>query len=432
MINSRQLRSFTQGLGLGAATGALALAIAFVLTVVATQAAQAQTYQVLYNFTGAQDGAFPEAGVTMDVGGNLYGTAFVGGYKGGNCSGTNGCGTVYKLTHKGSGWIFNLLYTFTGGSDGTIPGARVIFGPNGTLFSTTARGGSGVCSNHGCGTVFNLRPPATACKSALCPWSETVLYSFAGPPDGATPDGEVAFDQGGNMYGTSVNGGSSGDGTVWELTPSGSGWMESVLYSFSGNDGAHPFSELVFDSSGNLYGTTSAGGAYGYGVVFKLTSSGSGWTENVLYSFAGGSDGGTPYAGVTFDQAGNLYGATSDGGTGGGGTVFKLTPSGGGWTYSLLLSFTGATQCGPVASLTIGSGGLYGTTYCDGAYGFGSVFQLASSDGSGTYKDLYDFTGGLDGAGPISTVLIDKAGKLYGTAQYGGQYSDGVVWEITP
>src|SRR5271165_452834 len=168
MNNLRQLRSLTPGLSVGVATVTLPLAIVFVLAVVASQAAQAQTFNVLHTFTGGNDGGNPSAGVTGKAG-NLYGTTFAGGDL--SCNGGHGCGTVYQMKHVGSGWTFNSLYTFTGGSDGAIPTAPVVFGPDGALYSTTEFGSSS-------GNVFKLRPSATACKTALCPWSENVLYTF--------------------------------------------------------------------------------------------------------------------------------------------------------------------------------------------------------------------------------------------------------------
>src|SRR5271165_6140847 len=170
MANPRQLRNLIFSLSLGAATAALA--IAFLLIVVASQPAQAQTFNVIHTFTGAMDGRYPYAGVTLDKAGNLYGTAY--GYPG-------SYGTVYQLKYKNSNWTFNPLYTFTGGKDGAYPRARVIFGANGTLYGTTYEGGTGY------GTVFNLRPQARACTAALCPWTETVLYAFKGGADGAYP-----------------------------------------------------------------------------------------------------------------------------------------------------------------------------------------------------------------------------------------------------
>ncbi len=394
------------------------LAIAFALTVVVAQSAQAQTFNVIYTFTDRQDGAFPYAGVTLDKAGNLYGTAFYGGA---------GYGTVYQLRHNGSGWIVNPLYSFTGGSDGANPYARVIFGPNGTLYGTTNMGG------YGYGTVFNLRPKPTACLTSRCPWGETVLYAFKGG-DGAFPKyGDLLFDQAGNIYGTTHDGGTSGLGTVYELMPSGSGYTESVLYSFaSSNDGTNPFNGVIFDNGGDLYGTTGYGGLSIFGTVFELTRSGPGWTENVLYSFLGPTDGAYPLAGLIFDQSGNLYGATTDRGTGGGGTVFELTPSSGTWTYSLVYSFTGGAECGPAGTLVMdGAGNLYGTTVCDGAHGKGSVFRLTPSNNGWTYTSLHDFTGGNDGANPSSNVVFDASGNLYGT-NLGGSLGYGVVWEITP
>ena len=166
-----------------------------------------------------------------------------------------------------------------------------------------------------------------------------------------------------------------------------------------------------------------------------MTPSGSGWIENVIYNFRDGTDGGYPYAGLIVDQSGNLYGTTTDAGTGGGGTVFELSPSGGGWTYSVLYSIAGpfGYQCGPAWALVMDVGGnLYGTTQCDGASGRGNVFKLTPSNGSWTYTSLYDFTGGSDGWLPLSSVVFDANGNLYGTAAAGGADDKGVVWEITP
>ena len=423
MTNLRQLRSLTLSLSVGAATGALALAIVFMLTVVVGQAAHAQSFQVLYTFAGGNDGAGPYAGLTMDRGGNLYGTTHSGN------SGTN-WGDVYEVKHKGSGWIFNPLGVF----DGTLS-ARVIFGPDGLLYSTSPNN----IAEYYYGYVFSMSPGVNACKSAICPWKATVLYAFSGGADGGSPRyGDLIFDQAGNMYGTTPSGG-SGNGVVYEMMHSGPTWTEQPMYTFSGPDGAQPFAGLIFDNAGNLYGTTSRGGAYGYGTVFELSPTGNGWTEKVLYSFQNGSDGSYLIGGLIFDQSGNLYGATDNGGSGGGGTVFELTPSGGSWTYNLLYSFTGGAQCGPRATLVMdGLGNLYGTTFCDGADNKGSVFKLTPSSPYWTYTSLHDFTGGSDGSGPISNVIFDTPGNLYGTASTGGNKSNcgnngcGVVWEITP
>ena len=199
--------------------------------------------------------------------------------------------------------------------------------------------------------------------------------------------GDVTFDPASNIYDTTYSGG-SGYGIVYQLTPSAGGWTENILHSFGYGDGAYPYSHVIRDSAGNLYGTTWGGGANDGGTVFELTPSGSGWTHTVLYSFQPASDGGNPYSGVMFDSSGNLYGATSSGGSGGGGTVFELTPAGNGtWTYSLIYSFTGTNDCGPQNNLTMDqAGNLYGTTYCDGANQAGQCFQ---ADTVGQRLDLH-------------------------------------------
>ena len=419
-------------------TAALALAIVLALTLVLAQSARAQTYQVIHNFTGGKDGLIPETGLTIDKAGNLYGTTIAGGGAGG------GYGTVFKLTHKNSGWVFTPLYSFAGGNDGADPQARVVFGPDGSLYGTTAEGGGGNgCGGQGCGTVFRLRPASTACKTALCPWSETVLYKFTGALDGGEPYGAVTFDKAGNIYGTTAQGGpQSGNcflgscGTVYKLTPANGSWTESVLYSFAGgNDGQWPVGSVIFDGAGNLYGSTNGGGpyggSYGYGTVFQLAPSGSGWAENILYAFHGGSDGQAPLDSPILDESGNLYGTNAGGGTGGGGTVYQLTPSNGNWTLTTLYGFTGSA--GPYGGVIMdAAGNLYGTTQLDGAYGQGSAFKLTPSSGSWTYTSLHDFTGGSDGGLPGCTLTFDASGNLYGTTTEGGANQYGVVFEITP
>src|SRR5271157_4603021 len=430
MKYSAQHRSWTRNLSSWAALAALPIAIMFVLMATA-QSAQAQTFKVLYSFTGAADGAEPVAGLAIDRAGNLYGTASIGG------SGFDG--TVFKLHQAGSGWMFNVLYSFEGG-DGSLPMA-VSFGPDGTLYGTTLNGGTGE------GVVFNLKPQASPCKTALCPWAETVLYRFKGGTDGEFPFSGAAFDQAGNIYGTTYQGGGNncqhnGCGTVYKLTRS-DGWAESVLYSFTGgSDGSKPIAGVTLDQTGNLYGTASFAGSLHYGVVFQLAPSGGGWTENVLYAFEGGSDGAAPYAGLILDGLGNLYGASSIDGSGGGGAALQLTPSNGSWTFSVLYDFVGGQNyqpSGPAANLTMDkAGNLYGATYRGGStncggYGCGTVFKLTPSSGGWSYSVLHVFTGTADdGANPQCALVFDQNGKLYGTTASGGANGVGTVFEITP
>ncbi len=306
------------------------IVVAALLAILPT--AQAQTFTVLHNFTAGTDGAYPEAGVTVGPSGAVYGTARSGG--------TTGSGTVFKLSQVNSTWVFTPLYEFTGKSDGAYPIGGVVFGPDGALYGTTQQGGY---KNHG--TVFVLRPPSTICRSITCYWNETVLHTFTGSPDGFNPWVEnLIFDPAGNIYGTTTNGGEYGGGTAFELTPSGGGqYTESILHDFGKDqDAAYPFAGMVFDSAGNLYGTTGNGGTgrgcdYGCGTAYQLVPSAEGWAENVLVSFDLGSAGLAgayyPYSPLVIDGSGNLYGTTIysssvylDG------IVFKLAPSGGGFS----------------------------------------------------------------------------------------------------
>jgi uncharacterized repeat protein (TIGR03803 family) len=394
-----------------------------VLAALLTHAAQAQTFTLLHSFTGAGDGTEPLSGLTMDQAGRLYGTTYGSEY-----GGSSGFGTVYRLTHSGSGRILTTLYTFRGGSDGANPLARVVFGPDGTLYGTTSAGGDG--GSGGYGTVFNLRPPAVACRTAQCPWTETVLYRFTGGSDGASPsygDGPV-FDRAGNLYATTLSGGAYGCGVVFKLSRSGNDWTESVLWSFSGgNDGGDPFSGVILDHAGNLYGTTAYGGTEASGVVYELSPSGSGWTQKILYNFTG-EDNGPPVGGLIMDADGNLYGTT--GAFLGGGEAYELGLVDGSWTMLRRQVFSAYE--GPFDAPTLdASGNLYGTSSFSG--GDGEVFKLIPSQGGWNYLRLHVFTGGEnDGYDPIGGLLLDAGGNVYGTASGGGVDGQGTVFEITP
>jgi uncharacterized repeat protein (TIGR03803 family) len=409
----------------------VALALLAVLGMIGP-AAQAQTLSVLHSFTYGSDGAVPVDGLTMDALGNLYGTASEGG--------DYGVGTVFKLAYRNSGWVFASLYSFKGGIDGAQPVAPVVIGPNNSLYGTTYLGGLQQCdgARYACGTVFNLRPPAHATGSVMGGWGKTPVYVFPGGTDGAQPFSGLSFDSSGNMYGTTYSGGTAGVGTVYQITPFGSGWVESVIYSFDNGGDSNaclPYAGVVIDAAGNLYGTASACGMNGYGSVYMLTPSAGGWTETPLYEFTGGADGKIPHGGLLLDAAGNLYGTTTSGGAGLGGTVFELTQSGGSWIFQTIYSINGCFLCGPTRALTMDqAGNLYGTTFQDGAYGYGNVFELTPSDGGWNYTSIHDFDGPFSpgGGNPYTTVTIDSSGNLYGTTSEWGHDGYGVVWEITP
>jgi uncharacterized repeat protein (TIGR03803 family) len=433
MTSSAQRKGWTLNLSFRPAIAALAAAIAFGLTVGAAQSARAQTFTVLHAFTGGADGSTPQGvGLTMDAAGNLYGGAAYGGQTG-QCSYQGSCGAIYKLSRKGSGWIFNTLYEFTG-SDGEQPDAPLVFGPDGALYSTTYYGGSYFCIDGGCGVVYSLRPPATPCKSTDCPWTETVLHQFTAEVDGARPAfGALTFDKSGNIYGTTTVGGQNPPyaGDVFELTRSGSQWSLNVLHTFTGQlDGGTPWSGVVFDTAGNLYGSTAGGGANGGGTAFQLTPSGENWTLTTIYPFSPDIEGNSAFCNLLLDSSGNLWGTTRNGGSGGAGTAFELTPSRGSWGLNLLYSF--AQYRGSQTALIMDKqGNLYGTLVEGGKYGSGAVFKLTPSDDGWTYTSLHDFYG-TDGYWPMGQIVMDGNGNLYGTASEGGPYKYGVVWEITP
>lgn len=414
----------------------LAIVLAHALS---TAPALGQTLAVLHDFTGAGDGGNPDAGLTVDAAGNLYGNASIGGA---------GHGLVFKLTHKNSAWILTPLYVFQGGNDGAMPFGGLSFGPDGALYGTTQYGGGGPCYNGfvGCGTVFKLTPPASICHTTSCPWTETVLYRFQGQPDASYPTSNLIFDQAGNIYGTSNEGGTSGAGTVYELTNSGGNWSESILYSFKGwlgQDGASPRAGVIFDAAGNLYGTTPQGGtgcgSPGCGTVYELSPSQSGWVETLLYNPPGWPNPAFTYGGVIFGPAGILYGTTVGGGSNMVGTVYQLAMRQGAWAATTLYSFPGPYGDGPYAALAKDSAGNFcGTTVEDGSHGCGQVFQFSRSGNNWVFTDLHDFFG-FDGCYEYDTVAFDAAGNMYGTSYAGGTYTCfaggggcGTVWEITP
>jgi uncharacterized repeat protein (TIGR03803 family) len=331
----------------------------------------------IYAFNGPPDGFDPQGNLTLDSAGNLYGTTVYGGANKTACNG-HGCGTVFKLappTSKGGSWTETILYSFTGGDDGANPQAGVILDSVGNLYGTTENGGSLAR-----GTVFELSPGQDGV------WAEVVLYTYGMDEGGGIPLGGVVFDGSGNLYCTASTGGPEGGGTVFELSPGlGGSWTYALLYGFDAsngsNDGIGPGDGVVFDAAGDLYGTTMQGGNFGFGTVFELTPSAGSWSETILYSFAGGNDGASPMASLVLDAAGNLDGTTfAGGGKGNPGTVFRLTPGAGGrWTEGVFaLPSNGSLGYQPSAPLLLdGAGHAYGTTVAGGVAGRGVIFRIA-------------------------------------------------------
>lgn len=359
-------------------------------------AAQEQTYTVLHSFAGSPtDGALPFDSGSLVWRGNLYGTAFLGG--------ASNNGVVFKLGPTGKETV---LHSFAGSpTDGAFPVAGLIRDKTGNFYGTTRFGGASDF-----GTVFKLDSTG----------KETVLYSFTGGADGGDLQAGVVRDSAGNLYGTTIEGGTFGVGVVFKLDPTGN---ETVLYNFTGSaDGALPYARLVRDEAGNLYGTAISGGTTGNGVVFKVDPSG---TETVLYSFTGGTDGALPEAGLIRDIKGNLYGATAYGGLGCG-VVFKLDSTG---NETVLYTFTcGADGAQPRAGLLRDkAGNLYGTTESGGNSNSGVVFKL---DITGEETVLHTFTG-PDGLQVDAGLVRDPKGNLYGTTVGGGASGDGVVFKLT-
>ncbi len=404
--------------------------LAGVLTVVTTQPAQAQTYQVIHNFGGLVDGAKPLAGVTIDQAGNLYGTTYGGGAHGG----LQGYGVVYKLALRGSSWLLTPLYNFQAGQDGAYPTAPPVIASNGVFYGNTRGGaGRGCYQGIGCGTLYELQPMAGICGRVQCYWNESVLYRFTGSADGGNPVGTLTLDASGNTYGATFDGGDTGAGVAFELAQSAGTWTQHVIYSFdTPSDGLQPSSTLTFDASGNLFGTAGSGGAHNFGTIYKLVPGGLfGWSISDLFDF----DETLYRAGdLLRDNDGNFFGATGSGGEFGNGAVFELSPAGGGWSLQVIYSFaqSGIGPGGGSLAMDV-AGNLYGTTTYQGAFHFGTVFELSPSNGSWIYTDLHDFTGGPgDGCNPYGGLSLDRNGNLFGTTYNCGTTDNGVVWEITP
>ncbi|MGA8534920.1 MAG: choice-of-anchor tandem repeat GloVer-containing protein [Candidatus Tumulicola sp.] len=411
----------------------------------------------IYEFKGAPDGGNPYAGLLAGNNGEFYGTTNAGGAKG-----PSGLvdGTVYEVSSTGTERV---LYSFQGGSDGAGTEAGVIAGQNGVLLGVTDYGGGATACTGGCGTVYALTPSGSN-------YTERVLYPFGGGSDGAIPLGTLVMDKSGALYGTTNSGGTgctgtpsgvTGCGTVFKLTPAGSGYTEKVLYKFKGgNDGAFPKAALIADSSGALYGTTQFGGGTSgcstspsgdtsCGIAFKVTASGH---ETVIYRFQGGTnDGGNPRSALLAGKNGALFGATvfygssTACGSSGCGTVFELARAKKGYTEKVIYNFgsiskDAARPDDPNGLYADASGDLFGTASLNLApkCACGAVFELTPSGSGYTETVLHDFTGTSNGARLTGSITADSSGTLYGTTFTGGKKVKscgggcGVVFKVAP
>lgn len=361
-----------------------------------THGAGGWSESVLYIFctdNKCTDGATPSGGMIVDAKGNLYGATANGGtYSQGGCSNLGlGCGTAFELSpNSGGGWTENVLYSFQGGAGAGDPNGGLVFDSSGNLYGTNYASGNccRLVFGWGAGAVFQLSPGTGQ-------WSEGVLHDFcslSSCSDGNASMAGLIWGKDGSLYGTTAYGGSNsfpceglGCGTVFQLAQSGGKWKETLLHTFTGRDGAQPMAGLTPDRNGNLYGTTSVDGAFGFGTVFKLSQSGSRWHSQTLYNFRTGSYYGSFATRPVFDKAGNLYGTIWSGGTG---------------------SCEGVA-CGLVYKLTRGAHGKW------------------------KYSVIHQFSGS-DGGFPNTDLMLDRRGNLYGATEIGGAAGDGVVFEITP
>jgi uncharacterized repeat protein (TIGR03803 family) len=397
-MGKTQQRRIAQMIFSGAA---LMLAVVFGFGAGTVQSAQGQTLHVLYNFGGSSDGGDPYASLIRDAAGNLYSTFGYGG-------GTSFSGGVFKVAPDGTETV---LYSFTGGADGAFPEAGLIRDNAGNLYGTTTQGGS-----DNIGVVFKVDPNGT----------ETVLHSFTGGADGVIPVGGLLRDAAGNLYGTTSQGGTSNDGILFKISPSG---KETILHTFTGSakDGKYPsYTSLLTDAEGNLYGVTEEGGSADGGILYKLSKTGK---LTILHSFTGGTTDGCNVLGTPFrDAAGNFYGTTSSCGTDNLGTVWKVNKYG---KEKVLHSFAGGTSDGeyPLAGVIMDAdGNLWGNTETGGAANFGTVYKIGKS---GQYTLVHSFDG-ADGKYPYGSFAQNAKGTIFGSALNGGTIGYGTVWKIIP
>ena len=404
-----------------------AVAVVLMIGLLPPTAWGAAKCKVLHSFGSGKDGSGPFGPPLLDGGGNLYGTTAAGGT--GQCS-DYGCGTVYELTPRAHGtWKESILHSFKAGNDGAIPWSNLVSDSMGNLYGTlqgdNGLGGSG---------VFQLGHASRG-------WDNALIYT-----DGAGPG--LLIDGAGNLYGPMGPGEYKYYGAIGELSPGSDGWTYTALYSFCSTfcpDGFNPPAPPIWDGKGNMFGTTSAGGIMGgcpngCGVIYEMTPNGdSTWTYHVLHRFASfKNDGGEPLSGLVMDQAGNLYGATWMGGRYDQGTVFKLAYTADHWKETILYDFPDCNKgCGVEGTLALDkSGNLYGTAAGGtGDCGFtcGVVFELSpQKNGKWKYNVVYDLTPETGGFQPFYGVIVDDTGNLFGVTSSGGKYGGGTAFEITP
>jgi uncharacterized repeat protein (TIGR03803 family) len=388
--------------------------------------ASAQTYTTLHSFANSPDGASPFGGLVADAKGNFYGTTQYGGTLYG--------GTVFELSPPamvGGDWTETVIWNFAGGLTGNTPSYQLVMDAKGNLYGEVQSGGNPFCS---CGGVFVLVPPKTSGGN----WSERIIYAPASAGGNSGSDvfyGGLILDASGAVYGTQFGGGTNSQGLAFKIAPvAGGGFRETDLYNFGGasTDSMQPWGPLTLDASGNLYGVSLLGGASGNGTAYKLTppAGGSGaWNNTILYSFPGGSGGCQPEGNVILDKGGKVYGQTTAcGGSANRGIIFRLTPptGSGSWTESVLHTFSSTDGGGlyPSLALNAKTNVFYGTSFYAGV-----VFELKPpAGGSGRWIEEVLATTTF----PLGPVVWDANGTLYGTAYSGGSSASGTAFSIAP
>lgn len=380
--------------------------------------------QVIYSFAGDTNGEYVDSDLVRDNAGNLYGTTVQGGDFGG--------GTVFELSPSQNGWVHKVLYSFTGGADGGEPYKGVTLDAQGNLYGTAVTGGSGFGCEGGCGVVYKLTRAGDI-------WQQSVIYSFNGGDDGSGPGSGVTFDRQGNLYGMTPTGGAYGLGVIFRLRLDQNGtWKFVVRHAFTGGDdgGSGSAGRMILDSAGYIYGVATTGGANGQGVVFRLSPVAGTPDFQTLYAFRGQPDAGFPYGGLMFDSQGNLYGTTYYAGANGLGAVYEVSPIHGGWSERVLYSFEGGSDgSSSIGNLVMdATGNLYGTTSEGGAgCDCGVIFQLSpSTNGNWTESVAYRFQGAPDAGFAYNGMVGDGSGNFYGATVHGGLTNDGTIYKFSP